>query len=205
MLAALGASLATGAETLGDAEYRQALSLPADSAEGRRLFESCAACHGPLGAGSTSDYVPRIAGQHFRVLIRQLVDYRHGRRWNERMQAATAEHRLQDAQAIANVATYVNLLQVLGPANIGTGVSAQEGGRIYEALCFNCHGAAARGSDSKGIPRLAGQNYGYLVRQFADIAQGKRANVSAQHTKLLAGLDYQEIVALSDYLSQIMQ
>jgi cytochrome c553 len=195
---------ANNAETLADVEYRQATHLPADSVEGRRLFQSCAACHGENGEGSSTDYVPRIAGQHFSVLIRQLVDYRHGRRWNERMQAASAEHRLADAQAIANVATFVNLLKIKWPANKGAGLLAQEGVHIYDARCRECHGAAAQGSDSKGIPRLAGQNYGYLVRQFGDIAAGKRPNVSHRHVSTLKSLEYQDIVALSDYLSLIL-
>jgi cytochrome c553 len=192
------------AESLATLEFRQALSVPADSAEGAKAYRTCAACHGESGVGSSDEFVPRIAGQHYRVVIRQLVDYRHGQRWNDRMQAATTQHQLPDAQAIANVATYVNLLKTAKPANIGTGLLVQEGVRVYEAKCSKCHGAGAQGSDGKGIPRLAGQNYGYLVRQFSDIAAGKRSNISAAHVRLIKPLQYQDIVALSDYLSQIL-
>lgn len=203
-LALTGGSAAARAATAAEAEYRKAMNTPADSAEGRELYQTCAACHGDSGAGSSNELVPRIAGQHFSVIIRQLVDYRHARRSNERMQAATVEHRLPDAQAIANVATHVNLLRISGPSNKGTGLMAQEGVRIYEASCAQCHGAGAQGSDPGGIPRLAGQNYGYLVRQFNDIARGLRPGISRRHVRLLQKMEYQEIVALSDYLSQVM-
>ncbi|MEP7314506.1 MAG: c-type cytochrome [Pseudomonadota bacterium] len=186
------------------AEYGQAMRLPADSAEGRRLYQSCAQCHGANGEGSSSTLVPRIGGQHFSVLIRQLVDYRQGKRQNERMQVASDEHRLANAQAIANVATFINLLKTKWPANKGTGLLAQEGALIYDARCRGCHGPAAQGDDAKVIPRLAGQNYGYLVKQFGDIAAGKRPNVSRQHVDMLKGFEYQEITALSDYLSLII-
>ncbi len=192
------------AESPAALEFRQALNLPADRVEGARVYGTCAACHGDSGAGSSNEFVPRIAGQHYRVVIRQLVDYRHGRRRDERMQAATTEHQLADAQAIADVATFINLLRVSAPANIGTGLLTQEGVRVYEEKCSKCHGAGAQGSDAKGIPRLAGQNYGYLVRQFSDIAAGKRSNISAAHVRLIKPLQYQDIVALSDYLSQIL-
>jgi cytochrome c553 len=200
----LAGPMTSRAESPATLEFRQALSLSADSAEGAKAYLTCAACHGDSGAGSSNDFVPRIAGQHYRVVIRQLVDYRHGRRWNARMQGATTNHKLADAQAIANVATFVNLLKISRPANIGTGLLTQEGIQVYEAKCSQCHGAGAQGSDAKGIPRLAGQNYGYLVRQFSDIAAGKRSNISTAHVRLIKPLQYQDIAALSDYLSQIL-
>src|ERR1035438_5547325 len=53
---------------------------------GAQLFRNCAICHGPQGAGTVDGGVPRIGGQHFSVLAKQLVDYRHDQRFDIRME-----------------------------------------------------------------------------------------------------------------------
>ena len=37
---------------------------------------------------------PRIAGQHYSVLLKQLVDFRHGKRWDFRMEERADQHHL---------------------------------------------------------------------------------------------------------------
>jgi cytochrome c553 len=59
---------------LGDGEY---------TAYGRRVYERmCASCHGIDGQGSASGVVPRIAGQHYAYVLRQLHDAVDNRRPN---------------------------------------------------------------------------------------------------------------------------
>jgi cytochrome c553 len=38
---------------------------------GAELYGTCAACHGPTGSGTVDGQVPRIAGQHASVLVKQ--------------------------------------------------------------------------------------------------------------------------------------
>ena len=64
-----------------------------DVDHGAELFGQCAVCHGPQGAGQLDGSVPRIAGQHYRVLARQIVDFRHGARWDFRMEGCGHEPR----------------------------------------------------------------------------------------------------------------
>ena len=49
-----------------------------DTLEARLL--ACAACHGPQGEGTKSDYFPRLAGKPAGYLMNQLVAFRDGRR-----------------------------------------------------------------------------------------------------------------------------
>ena len=56
------------------------------------LFAQCASCHGPDGGGKTDGSMPRIAGQHYRVLAKQIVDFRHGKRWDFRMEGVATSH-----------------------------------------------------------------------------------------------------------------
>ena len=59
---------------------------------GAELFQQCTGCHGADGGGTPEGSVPRIAGQHYRVLARQIVDFRHGTRWNFRMEGVATSH-----------------------------------------------------------------------------------------------------------------
>jgi cytochrome c553 len=40
----------------------------------------CSSCHGPSGQGNEKELVPRLAGQHYAYLLRQLYDAIDGRR-----------------------------------------------------------------------------------------------------------------------------
>ena len=55
----------------------------------------------------------------------------------------------------------------------------------------------------EGVPRLAGQHYGYLMRQMYDAVDGRRPALSRLHSKRLAPLDFEQIRAVSDYLARI--
>ena len=89
-------------------------ATPGDGAKlehGEELYhEHCARCHGESGEGEPDEYFPRIHGQHYAYVLRQLRWIRDGKRRN-------ANHRIRrligrfdddDLQAIAD---YVSRLQ----------------------------------------------------------------------------------------------
>jgi cytochrome c553 len=172
-------------------------------ARGAELYRNCAACHGSDGSGTVNGQIPRIAGQHASVLQKQLVDYRYDRRWDPRMEAVLGRHLLPDAQAIADVTAYVSGLNRHVANGVGDGSLLGQGKATYASLCQSCHGLDARGDATRVIPRLAGQNYEYLRRQIHDAVDGRRPNYPAAHIRLLAGLEYDDINAVSDYLSRL--
>ena len=98
-------ALSTAQEELAEVKR----STP-DLDHGAELFDTCAACHGPDGGGTSDGQVPRIGSQHLSVLWKQLTDYRHDRRWDLRMEHFADRHHLSDAQAIADVGTYIHQL-----------------------------------------------------------------------------------------------
>jgi cytochrome c553 len=52
-------------------------------AEGQRLFErDCAGCHGLRGEGNAQAFIPVVASQHYKYLLRQLIDIQEGTRRN---------------------------------------------------------------------------------------------------------------------------
>jgi cytochrome c553 len=170
---------------------------------GAELFRPCTACHGPSGAGTLDGGVPRIAAQHASVLAKQLVDYRHDRRWDLRMEHFADGHHLVDAQAIADITAYIHQLDISSAPGVGTGDLVEHGASVYVKQCSSCHGPAGEGNAKKLIPRVAGQHYEYLMRQIYDAVDGRRPNFSATHIRLLARLQRDDIVGLADFLSRI--
>jgi cytochrome c553 len=186
----------SAAAPLADDDYRRVLQKSPDYDNGERLFGTCSSCHGPEGVGRAESWVPRIGGERFAIVARQLVDYRHGLRWDERMQANSAEHRLADLQAVADVAAWVSRLDPPPPVRREEGQYVALGRQVYAAKCARCHGA--RGEGKTDAPRLAGQHYAYLVRQMHDTVEGRRPNMSVAHRRLIEPLDVREIEGVAD-------
>ncbi|HEV2702791.1 MAG TPA: c-type cytochrome [Steroidobacteraceae bacterium] len=205
VLTALSVAPLTHGASNAAQEGTDALATRPDFTNGAQLFKSCAACHGESGAGTPDGQVPRIAGQHFSVLVKQLVDYRNNQRWDPRMQYMADKHLLKTAQDIADVAAYAS--QITLSADDGVGVGSGEflgrGRAVFQSSCESCHGPAGEGSGTHAIPQLAGQNYAYLVRQIHDAVEGRRPNFPASHIRLLKRLDYADITGVADYLARI--
>jgi cytochrome c553 len=184
-------------------EFEVVLRSTADVAHGHTLYATCAACHGSNGSGVSDGSVPAIAAQHFRVVARELVDYRHDKRWDLRMAHFTDDHHLNDAQEIADIAAYISTLPATRTSSTGTGQSLQHGAEAYASRCASCHGPAAEGDDRKGYPRLAGQHYPYLLRQMHDAVAGQRPNFPRDHLRVLKGLDQATVAGVADHLSRL--
>jgi cytochrome c553 len=202
LLLAMSPALALSAES-SKQELQDAMRTRPDYDRGAQLFQQCASCHGADAGGQTSGEVPRIAGQHYRVLLKQLVDYRYGKRWDFRMEELADKHHLKDAQDIADVALFVASQDRGATRGIGTGEFTEQGRTLYADRCQSCHGASAEGNDRKLIPRLAGQHYGYLMRQMYDAVDGRRPSMMRSHPPRMAPLDFQQVRGLADYLSRL--
>jgi cytochrome c553 len=202
-LALLALSAAAWSAAGAGRELAEALRARPDVANGARLFRQCESCHGGDGNGQVNGTVPRIAGQHFRVLLAQLVDFRHGARADFRMETVTDRHHFETPQQLADVAAYAARMKSRGATGRGDGSHLEQGRRLYGVYCRRCHGADARGSDARAVPRLAGQHYGYLVRQMYDAADGRRPSLSRAHARPVTTLAAHEVRAVSDYLSSL--
>jgi cytochrome c553 len=179
------------------------LALMPDRAHGRELFRLCAACHGTPDAGLPTGWVPEIAGQHPRVIVKQLVDFRHHNRWDVRMEIVASRHELKSLQDIADVASYAGELNPVAPPTQGSRQYADRGRSLYQARCRGCHGEEGAGSNARFVPRLAGQDYQYVLRQLHDAIERRRPGLAATHAKLLRTLDQAELEGLADYATRI--
>lgn len=203
LLALLLVPLGASGQSPARREFLAVLAAEPDDAHGRELFAHCSNCHGPVANGTTEGAIPRITGQHFQVLVRELIHFRYAERWNHRMEDVAMDlHALRNAQDIADVASYVSHLSRGGPRGIGDGTMVERGAAAYAARCASCHGPHGEGDDSGWVPRLAGQHAGYLIRQIYDASGGRRPPMSRDHRKLFEKLEYDDMYGLTDYLAR---
>jgi predicted CxxxxCH...CXXCH cytochrome family protein len=192
-----------GGVSTTEGEYASVLRTKPDWVNGQKAYETCAACHGPNGGGTSDGYIPIIAAQHYRYVARALIAYRHAERWDPRMEHFVDNHHLQNVQEISDVAYYVSRLEPVSTASNGDGVFVEHGAEVFDHQCRSCHGSSGNGNDDRRNPRLAGQHFGYLVRQLHDALEGRRPNFPLEHVKLLQGFEKADLDGVSDYLSRL--
>jgi cytochrome c553 len=187
------------------ADFRSAVELEPDLRHGAELFTVCAACHAADGLGTRDGSVPAIAGQHVSVLVKQLVDFRHDRRWDERMQNFASQHHLGGPQELLDVAAYAESLPRWPPLERGVSDDAalQRGKVVYHRYCGSCHGPLGMGELRRIRPRLAGQHYQYLLRELEESAAGLRPGMDPEHVRLIGALSAAERSSVADYLARL--
>jgi cytochrome c oxidase subunit 2 len=99
---------------------RMAATIAASPTAGRQLFATCAACHGPDGAGNPTMKAPPIAGAADWYVYTQLKNFKHGVRGanpkdTQGMLMAGIAKGLADDDALRNVAQFVSELPVRRP------------------------------------------------------------------------------------------
>lgn len=185
-------------------EFEEAIKLTPDVDNGKRLYKaSCITCHGPEGWGVPGSGYPQIAGQLKNVVIKQLADFRAGNRDNPIMRAFSSRNSLGSAQAIADVAAYVASMPMTPHNEQGFPLRLQEGKVIYDKLCADCHGEQGEGDPKEHVPRIQGQHYSYLSRQFNWIRNGRRRNSDEKMVKQIKNFTPPEQVAVLSYVASL--
>jgi cytochrome c553 len=199
----LGAPAGVCASSRSEQEIHAASSVQPDLRRGQELFGMCVVCHSSDGSGSPEGGAPAIAGQYFSVIVGQLIDFRHGRRRDLRMERVVESHHLIGAHDLADVAGYVASLAPTPVLGTGPGEFLDHGMDVYDRLCAACHGASALGSPTKAVPWLAGQHYEYLLREMYYTVDHRRPNLSREHLAIFSHFDRSEFEGLADYLSRL--
>lgn len=184
-------------------EIEEALALTPDTARGLEVYRECAACHMPEGWALAHGGMPQIAGQHRSVVIKQLADIRLGNRANATMAPYAAVETIGSAQAIADVAGYIDSLEINVALAKGSGEDLELGERLYNENCALCHGQTGEGNAETFTPRIHAQNFNYLLRQFNAIRDGSRLNANPEMVAQIQGFEDREIQAVLDYVSRL--
>jgi cytochrome c553 len=180
---------------------KTALEAQPDVARGKASYEVCEGCHRKDGSGRANGIYPRLAGQHARVVVKQLVDIRSGRRHNPDMAPLVAETVLS-LQAMADIAAHVQGLPVAANNGKGAGNALTLGNKLYDRDCAACHGAAGQGDAAAFVPMVAAQHYRYLLRELVNIGDGSRRNSHAAMVKVIKPYSQAELEAVADHMSR---
>jgi cytochrome c553 len=202
-LALSGVLLAALAGATQSNELHEVLKRKPNIEHGSSLYQTCAACHQPNGSGVADGEIPVIAGQHYEVIIAQLVAFRGTGRVDLRMNAFAARHQLENSQDIADVAAYISSMTAQHTSEAGTGKFIALGAQVYNHACVTCHGAAGEGNSQLRHPRLAGQHYRYLLKQMDMLIRDTRSDSSWDHSNLLKHLTEEEITGVADYVARL--
>lgn len=196
-------SMPTLADAPLDDELSQAMKLKPNVEDGKKVFKLCIACHGANSWGFKDGTFPQLAGQHKSVIIKQIADIRAGNRDNPLMYPITKKSVMGGAQAIADVAAYIDTLPMTPNPGHGKGEKLKKAEKLFFRKCAECHGADGGGDAERHYPRIQGQHFEYLFRQIKWIREGKRKNANPTMMKRVKKMKIKDLEILVDYVSRI--
>ena len=177
-------------------------AFKADPAKGQQLAATCLACHSADGTrGSPAN--PILQGQHPEYLVKQLVEFKSGKRKNAVMAGMAANLSEDDMKHLA--AFYAGKTAKPGFAKVKDSVALGE--QIYRGgiasktvpACAGCHSPNGAGIPSQ-YPRLGGQHGDYSEAQLLAFRSGLRGN-NAQMSAIANKMNDREIKAVADYMA----
>ena len=168
----------------------------ADVSAGARKAEVCVACHGPNG-NATLPGAPSLAAQPAMHTFLQLVQFREKRRSDAQMSPFAEKLTDRDMQ---DLGAYFAAQKPLAANFQADAAKAAIGRKVLEMhYCGSCHMPDLSGQNQ--IPRLAGQNYEYLVRQMRGLKNGSRRDIDGTMASAAQALSEQDIENLAHYLA----
>ncbi len=199
----LFATLLTAFAFADAASGATAAGSKADLAKGEASYAAvCAACHGADGNSALAAN-PKLAQQHPEYLVKQLAEFKSGKRANAIMGGLAAALSEQD---MVNISAWLKTKKAaMGAAKDKNLV--QLGERIYRAgiadrqipACAGCHSPNGAGIPAQ-YPRLSGQHAEYTAAQLTAFRDGVRLNNPVM-SQVAAKLNDREIKAVADYVA----
>jgi len=168
----------------------------------------CMPCHGaaadaaPAAPGVPA--FPKLDGQHPEYLVKQLREFKSGKRKSDLMAPLLAN--LSKSQYPMVAAHFAGLTPA--PRPVGNAQLAERGRLIYEEgiptggvpACVGCHQPNAAGATR--YPRLAGQRPAYVVQQLNGFKSGTRTNDRAHVMRSIAAkLGDEDMRAVAEYVA----
>jgi cytochrome c553 len=156
----------------------------------------CGACHGLKGLPEDTS-IPIISGQNAGYLYLQFRDFQKGVRKDDRMTAVAKNVVKQDALDLAEYFAAKPWPATGAPAASKADTAAAEVA-IKSVVCQSCHLEQFQGNSS--VPRLAGQQHDYLLKQMTDFQTGARRNNPGM-SSLMNTVTPDQIAAIAAYLA----
>ncbi len=165
--------------------------------EGEILSNGCGGCHGHTGVSAAAS-MPSIAGFDRRYTARVLREFRDGSRHSTIMGRLMVGYTVPQINLLAS---YYAEQTWEGSGFRAEPGKVEQGRRIHEALCEQCHEDSGRYQD-RDMPRVAGQQPEYLIIQM----QLRRAGTEGMQQpnrmrEALLSLSEAEVLAMAHYLA----
>lgn len=173
-----------------------------DLVKGQALAATCLACHTADGSRGTPAN-PILQGQHPEYLVKQLTEFKSGKRKNAVMMGMAATLSDEDMRHVS--AFYANKKAKPGFAQnkdtLALGEQIYRGGIVSKQVpaCAGCHSPNGAGIPAQ-YPALRGQHAEYTEAQLLTFRSGARGN-NAQMMTIAAKMNEGEIKAVSDYIA----
>ncbi len=175
----------------------------ADEARAKKIIGgSCFLCHGAEGE-SSSEVFPKLAGQHWEYIAKQLENFKSGKRKSTAMADMAANLKPDEMVALGKYfetkSTPVEAAKDVGLAAVGDYVF--HFGNKYSGVpaCSSCHGKEALGTAT--LPRLASQYASYIENQLMSFGKRERTNDNAVMHSIVQKMTALEMAAVAEYLS----
>lgn len=164
----------------------------------------CFLCHGMQGEAASAVF-PRLAGQHWEYIAKQLSDFKSGKRKSETMKPQVED--LQPAEMKA-LGMFFQGKQVPGREIrdvdlLAVGKYIFQRGNQFSGLpaCASCHGPQGHGTPL--LPRLAGQHPRYTEEQIKQFNTRERTNDNAVMHTVASKLSELETHAVAAYIATL--
>ncbi len=164
----------------------------------REKAQVCFGCHGADGNSQNPDY-PVLAGQSWRYIYIELMDFKAGRRSDPQMSPMVADLSRDDMIDLGNFFAAQKQLPIKftpDAAKIDAGRKTSDA-----VLCPMCHLGGFVGQNE--IPRVAGQYPQYIKKQLEDFKAKRRTNDAGNMTSVAATLSDSDIENLSQYIANL--
>ncbi len=183
-----------------------------ESDDGSRYILNCSECHG-FDGNSISPEWPNIAGLNKSYMIRQLKDFKEGKRANEEMTQIVKE--FPSGKELASLAKYFSKQKITNPntpkiieqyslVDLKLGEEIFTGKRIEYGIpaCSACHGKEGLGDKEGKFPRLVGQHMAYIIKQMKLFRSKERSNdTPAQMRNIALKMDDEDIESVAAYIA----
>jgi cytochrome c553 len=174
-----------------------------DPAKGGEISTAiCGACHTNDGSRGVPAN-PILQGQHPEYLVKQLTEFKAGKRENPIMKGFASALSEDDMKNVA--AFYSGKQAKQGAAKnkdlVVLGEKIYRGGIAERSVpaCAGCHSPTGAGIPAQ-YPRVGGQHADYTEAQLKSFRDGVRKN-SLQMTGVAARMNDREIKAVADYMA----
>ncbi|HEC20003.1 MAG TPA: c-type cytochrome [Gammaproteobacteria bacterium] len=180
-------SSAQAAGNAGDVASGESIYL-----NGKGDVPACNSCHGQDAMGDDAMGTPRLAGQSFAYIAKQLKDFADDKRMDTVMYVMNVNAKGMSDQDMMDVAAYVESLDYdtlassdmnqvkelgnpVGVRYLGKSIAQYGAAERGISACHSCHSYNGRGMPPI-YPMIGGQKYVYLVNQLKQFRDGSRAN-----------------------------